>query len=301
MVRDIIFFKVAVRVEELKAANFERLCQFCSQTGEFRKRQVTVAVGLGLAIDGSQQLVITERVARITSFFQAIVSRPTIDHVIARTTADRIPGTSLAAHQVVTLATGYKIHSAPAIGGVGLIEDVNDDLTGTGFAARDDAIVVIGDTAGHLGRSMLLRMFSDNYRDAGPPPPVDLEAERRNGDFVRASIAESRLTACHDVSDGGLAIALAEMAIAGHLGAEIDHKPEIPVHAWAFGEDQARYVVTTGDPDGFAAAAATAQVAVTRLGRVGGAALTLPGAKPISVEGLREAHTRWLPEYMGTR
>ena len=136
---------------------------------------------------------------------------------------------------------------------------------------------------------------------AGAPPPVDLDVERRNGDFVRASIAESRLTACHDVSDGGLAIALAEMAIAGHLGAEIDHKPEIPVHAWAFGEDQARYVVTTGDPDGFAAAAATAQVAVTRLGRVGGAALTLPGAKPISVEGLREAHTRWLPEYMGTR
>ena len=193
---------------------------------------------------------------------------------------------------------GTAILPTPVIGCVGLLDDVNQRVNAA-FQNDGDTVFVVGDTTGWLGCSIYQRDMAGG--SAGAPPPVDLDVERRNGDFVRASIAESRLTACHDVSDGGLAIALAEMAIAGHLGAEIDHKPEIPVHAWAFGEDQARYVVTTGDPDGFAAAAATAQVAVTRLGRVGGAALTLPGAKPISVEGLREAHTRWLPEYMGTR
>ena len=89
------------------------------------------------------------------------------------------------------------------------------------------------------------------------PPPVDLVAERRNGDFVRAQIAAGAVTACHDVSDGGLAVALAEMALAGATGAAIERpgdsgtaNPEAalaPLHAWLFGEDQARYIVTVSD------------------------------------------------------
>jgi len=193
---------------------------------------------------------------------------------------------------------GAAILPTPVIGCVGLLEDVTQRM-GAAFEADGDAIFVVGETTGWLGCSIYQRDMAGG--SAGAPPPVDLNTERQNGDFVRASIAAHQINACHDVSDGGLAVALAEMAIASNVGADINHKPAIPVHAWAFGEDQARYVVTTADPASFEALAAAANVAVTRIGRVGGAALTLPGAEPISVESLREAHTRWLPEYMASR
>jgi len=193
---------------------------------------------------------------------------------------------------------GVAILPTPVIGCVGLLDDVTRRM-GSAFNADGDVIFVVGETTGWLGCSIYQRDLAGG--SAGAPPPVNLETERQNGDFVRTSIAAGQISACHDVSDGGLAVALAEMAMAGDLGAEIDHKPEIPVHAWAFGEDQARYVVTTGDAAAFEAAARAANVPVTRLGQVGGAALTLPGAEPISVESLREAHTRWLPEYMASR
>ncbi|MEH6753724.1 MAG: phosphoribosylformylglycinamidine synthase subunit PurL [Alphaproteobacteria bacterium] len=193
---------------------------------------------------------------------------------------------------------GAAILPTPVIGCVGLLEDVTQRM-GAAFEADGDAIFVVGETTGWLGCSIYQRDMAGG--SAGAPPPVDLNTERQNGDFVRSSIAAHQINACHDVSDGGLAVALAEMAIASNVGADINHKPAIPVHAWAFGEDQARYVVTTADPASFEALAAAANVAVTRIGRVGGAALTLPGAEPISVESLREAHTRWLPEYMASR
>jgi phosphoribosylformylglycinamidine synthase II len=193
---------------------------------------------------------------------------------------------------------GQPILPTPVIGCVGLLGDL-DKRVGMAFASEGEAVFVAGETTGWLGCSIYQRDMAGGTR--GAPPPVDLDTERRNGDFVRGSIHARQVTACHDVSDGGLAVALADMAIAGRMGAEIDHKPGIAVHAWLFGEDQARYVVTTPDPDGFAAAAEAAGVPVTRIGTTGGTALTLPGAGPISVESLREAHERWLPEYMASR
>ncbi len=193
---------------------------------------------------------------------------------------------------------GQPILPTPVIGCVGLLGDL-DKRAGMAFASEGEAVFVAGETTGWLGCSIYQRDMAGGTR--GAPPPVDLDTERRNGDFVRGSIHARQVTACHDVSDGGLAVALADMAIAGRMGAEIDHKPGIAVHAWLFGEDQARYVVTTADPDGFAAAAEAAGVPVTRIGTTGGTALTLPGAGPISVESLREAHERWLPEYMASR
>jgi phosphoribosylformylglycinamidine synthase II len=193
---------------------------------------------------------------------------------------------------------GQPILPTPVIGCVGLLGDL-DKRVGMAFASEGEAVFVAGETTGWLGCSIYQRDMAGGTR--GAPPPVDLDTERRNGDFVRGSIHARQVTACHDVSDGGLAVALADMAIAGRMGAEIDHKPGIAVHAWLFGEDQARYVVTTPDPDGFAEAAEAAGVPVTRIGTTGGTALTLPGAGPISVESLREAHERWLPEYMASR
>ena len=81
-------------------------------------------------------------------------------------------------------------------------------------------------------------------REEGAPPQVDLAAERRNGDFVRSLILSGAVESCHDLSDGGLLVALAEMAMAGDMGASLDAAPaDVPPHGWWFGEDQGRYLL----------------------------------------------------------
>jgi phosphoribosylformylglycinamidine synthase len=193
---------------------------------------------------------------------------------------------------------GEAILPTPVIGCVGLIDDLTKAVGGA-FANDGDTVFVVGETAGWLGCSIYQRDQAGGT--AGAPPPVNLDTERRNGDFVREAIHAGRVNACHDVSDGGIAVALAEMAIAGDTGAEISLESDLPAHAWAFGEDQARYIITCDDAAEFTAAAKDARVYVERIGTVGGAALTLPEAKPISVAALRDGHSRWLPAYMASR
>src|SRR5437660_1033481 len=135
---------------------------------------------------------------------------------------------------------GRAILPTPTIGGVGVIADFTRAAT-LAFKQEGEAILLIGETAGWLGQSLYLREICE--REEGAPPPVDLAAERNNGDLVRALIAEGIATAVHDVSDGGLLVAIAEMAMASGIGAELD-RPPLPGHAFWFGEDQARYVVT---------------------------------------------------------
>jgi phosphoribosylformylglycinamidine synthase len=111
---------------------------------------------------------------------------------------------------------GSAILPTPAIGGVGLLKQW--DLSATiAFKGVGDIIVLIGERKGQLGQSLWLREL--HGREEGPPPAVDLDAERRMGEFVRARIASGCLTAVHDVSDGGVAVAVAEMALAANLGA----------------------------------------------------------------------------------
>ena len=117
---------------------------------------------------------------------------------------------------------GSAILPTPAIGGVGLMKDWTKAV-GIGFRDAGDVIVVIGERQGHLGQSLYLReLHGWDGGEAGPPPPVDLIAEHAAGDFVRAAIAGGAITACHDVADGGMAVALAEMALAGNVGALIN-------------------------------------------------------------------------------
>jgi len=116
---------------------------------------------------------------------------------------------------------------------------------------------------------------------------------------VRAEILAGRVAACHDVSDGGLLVAVAEMAMAGRTGVTLQPAPEGAVpHGFWFGEDQARYVLATADGAGLIARADAAGVPVRSLGRTGGRELTLPGAFSISVEALRAANAAWLPAFM---
>jgi phosphoribosylformylglycinamidine synthase len=192
---------------------------------------------------------------------------------------------------------GSGISPTPAIGGVGVIADVA--LAAKTGLASGDVIVLIGETKGWLGQSVYLRDLLG--RREGAPPPVDLAAERRNGDCVRNLVLGEWVTAAHDLSDGGLAVALAEMALAGGVGATIDALPPGPTHAVLFGEDQARYLVAVA-PDKLDRVIAQISVETNccaiAIGVAGGDALTLPGEAPILLSELREAHESPLPAYM---
>ena len=139
---------------------------------------------------------------------------------------------------------GVAIPPTPTIGGVGLVPDVTR-IARIGFAGEGEAILLVGapDNWGtHLGRSVWLRDIAG--REEGPPPPVDLAHEKRVGDLVRGLIRDGLATAVHDCSDGGLAVALAEMAMASGIGATVNQLNDVPPAASFFGEDQGRYVVT---------------------------------------------------------
>jgi len=193
---------------------------------------------------------------------------------------------------------GRGILPTPTIGGVGLLDDVAVHAT-IRFRGAGEAVLVVGGCQGWLGQSVYLRDICG--REEGAPPPVDLAVERRNGDFVRGLIRSGRVRTVHDCSDGGLAVALAEMAMAGGVGAIVTDLPgEGPAHAVLFGEDQARYVLALPETSvaGVLADAAAAGVPAVRIGTTGGDALTLPGEEPISVAALIRAHETWLPAYM---
>ncbi|MGW9330148.1 phosphoribosylformylglycinamidine synthase subunit PurL [Bosea sp. NPDC055594] len=192
---------------------------------------------------------------------------------------------------------GVSILPTPTIGGVGVLADVTKHAT-VGFKAEGEAIILIGETDGWLGQSAYLATICG--REEGAPPPVDLAIERRNGDFVRPLVTAGRVSACHDLSDGGLAVALAEMAMAKGVGAKVAALPAGPAHAVLFGEDQGRYLVTVpaGAAEALIAEAKAAGVPAQLIGQTGGADLALPGEAAVSIVALRKAHESWLPDYM---
>jgi len=190
---------------------------------------------------------------------------------------------------------GQAILPTPTIGGVGLIDDFTKSMT-LALKAEGEAILLIGETRGWLGQSLYLRDIC--RREEGAPPPVDLAAERRHGDFVRGLIRDGLVTAVHDVADGGLLVALAEMAMASRIGAVLEAHARIPGHAFWFGEDQARYVVTAKDADMIARRAQAAALPLTRLGATGGRALAIADERPLLIAELARRFEGWLPAYM---
>ncbi|SMF61678.1 phosphoribosylformylglycinamidine synthase subunit PurL [Allosphingosinicella indica] len=173
---------------------------------------------------------------------------------------------------------GSAILPTPAIGGVGLLADWSKSAT-IAFKGEGEGIWLIGTPKGHLGQSIWLREV--HGREEGPPPPVDLATEKANAEKVRALIAEGRVTAVHDVSDGGVLVAVAEMALAGNVGARLDGFDNA---ADAFGEDQGCYIVTaTGDIPG-----------ARRIGTTGG-----DSVGGVSLDALRQAHEGFFPKLMG--
>ena len=191
---------------------------------------------------------------------------------------------------------GRPILPTPTIGAVGVIDDIATAV-GARLTQAGLALVLIGDTKGWLGQSIYLRELCG--REEGAPPPVDLAVERRNGDFVRGEIVGRRVAACHDLSDGGLLVALTEMCLSGGTGATIKlPKGAAPPHAWLYGEDQGRYLVATTDGEALIEAARKAGVPAVHLGYSGGVNLAVEGLLDVALEEIRAVHEAWLPDYM---
>jgi len=161
------------------------------------------------------------------------------------------------------------------------MEDWNKSAT-IAFKAAGDTIWLIGGAGSHLGQTLWLREILG--REEGPPPPVDLAKERANGELVRSLIAAGSVTAVHDVSDGGLLVALAEMAMAGKIGCTLDGALNA---AQAFGEDQSRYVVTAKPGIDVPGA--------EKIGTVGG-----DSVNGVAVTALREANEAFFRDWMET-
>jgi phosphoribosylformylglycinamidine synthase len=191
---------------------------------------------------------------------------------------------------------GRAILPTPTIGGVGLLDDFRKSAS-LAFKASDEAILLIGDTKGWLGQSMYLREICG--REEGAPPPVDLSIEKKTGEFVRELIVQGQVSAAHDLSDGGLLVALAEMAMAKGIGAKLDAVPAaIPAHAFWFGEDQARYVVTAKNAGEIEARAKKIGLPIMRLGTTGGDTVAISGERAVTVAALNQRFESWLPGYM---
>ena len=193
---------------------------------------------------------------------------------------------------------GNAILPTPAIGGVGLLADYDKQMD-LAFKAVGETVILLGHSQDHVGQSLWLRDV--HGREDGPPPPVDLDAERRAGELVARLIAAGTVSAVHDVSDGGAAVALAEMALAGGIGMTMTVVPQITnPGATLFGEDQGRYIVTTSDGASVMAQAQAAGVNAVPIGVTGGDALVFDlvdrgGAQHVTLAELKRLHEATLP------
>jgi phosphoribosylformylglycinamidine synthase len=189
---------------------------------------------------------------------------------------------------------GEAILPTPVIGGVGMVDDVSK-IARMNNMENGDTLYVIGEAKGHIGQSLYLREICG--KEIGSAPPVDLKAERKHGDFIRSLIKDGTLRTCHDVADGGLLVAVTEMAMASNIGVSLLVNDESP--AFWFGEDQGRYLVALPASTNFADKAKAAGVAVQKIGSAGGADITLGGNTLRSLKDIRAAHARTIPAMMG--
>ncbi len=192
---------------------------------------------------------------------------------------------------------GEAILPTPTIGGVGLIDD-QEKMARIGSADDRDVLFLIGTEGTHLARSIY--QYEILEEESGPAPAVDLLMEKTRGDFVLAAIRSGYASACHDISDGGLAVALAEMCIASGIGATCTIDITY-AHAALFGEDQSRYIIAVDDQwaDMFAANSEGSGVSFARIGVVGGDRLVINEFVDLSVKDMKDAHEAWFPNFMG--
>jgi phosphoribosylformylglycinamidine synthase len=193
---------------------------------------------------------------------------------------------------------GSGIMPTPAIGGVGVMKN-SDRMATISFKKADQTILLIGKTKDELGASLYQKEILG--KQSGEPPVVDLDLERKHGDFVRSLIENGDVDSCHDLSDGGLIAALADMALAGNMGATITLDDRLPLHAHLFSETQARYLIAVDSDtaEKISADATSSGIAVTNLGTTGGDNININGnTLNLSLDDIRSANEGWFPNYM---
>lgn len=193
---------------------------------------------------------------------------------------------------------GVAIPPTPAIGGVGVVPDLAR-VADIALKAEGNLLVMIGREDGHLGQSLYQLTITGKVE--GAPPPVDLADEIKAGNLVRTLIREDKVRAVHDASDGGLLVAVAEMALAGAIGVQLfPYEGKLPAHAAWFGEDQGRYVLEASPElaEEIIERARLLALPARVVGAVGGDTLSLRNEKALAVTDLRAAHESWFPHYM---
>lgn len=195
---------------------------------------------------------------------------------------------------------GVGIAPTPVVGVLGLIEE-HRRLVGMGFPSEGLAVYLLGETRPELCHTQFAEAVGGADSQAGPPPLLDLEAERRLQDLLVEAADRELLAACHDCSDGGLAIALAEMAIAGRAGFTVEWDGEgLEPFEWLFSESASRAVAAArpGREQALEAAATARSVLFRRLGTAGGDVLRFEGLLEISVAEAGETYEGALPRLM---
>ncbi|ACT57443.1 phosphoribosylformylglycinamidine synthase subunit PurL [Candidatus Liberibacter asiaticus] len=194
---------------------------------------------------------------------------------------------------------GQSIFPTPTIAGVGILPDYSL-MTRIDSAHEGDLILMIGNDGCHLDCSMYsLECASSNI---GPPPKVDCHLEKNHGFFVLSMINAKKITACHDISTGGLIITLAEMTISSAKGMDIILPIEIEKDPkpFLFGEDQGRYVVCISpeNQDLVMSEANNKNIPLRYLGKVSGSTLSIHNILNIPVATLQTKYESWFPEFI---
>lgn len=195
---------------------------------------------------------------------------------------------------------GEGILPTPTMAGVGLLKDWGK-MARIDAMQSGDTIILVGGCGSHLGQSIYLRDILN--RTDGDAPHVDLSTEKKNGEFVRHLIETGMITTCHDLSDGGLALALAEMVIKSKKGIKAQLTGQTPPHAELFGEDQARYLIAVNAPElpKVIAAGKQSSVDLQIVGKVEGDHLEVENQFKLSVDSLHDAYENWFPNFMDNK
>ena len=191
---------------------------------------------------------------------------------------------------------GIGIKPTPTIGGVGLIQDSNKSTT-ISIKATGNLLLIIGETKGHIHQSALC--YDILHIKKGPPPTINLAEEKKNSFFVRDLINKKIALSVHDISDGGIALTIAEMCMSGKIGANITtNLIDAERIKFLFGEDQARYVieVKSADYNNIVKLAKEKEVSLLQIGSTKAENLTIDDMK-ITVEDMLTLNNKWFHNY----
>ena len=192
---------------------------------------------------------------------------------------------------------GKGINPTPAIGGVGLIKDLNHFSTPS-IKREDDNILLLGQTSGYLGQSIYAKEILNNT--SGLPPKIDLKSEKKIGDTVRDLININKIDTVHDVSDGGFLVALAEMSISGNIGVRINLDKENLNDKFLFGEDQGRYIISISDKQmsEITKIFNDREIFFQKVGKTCGKKLIINDNEEVEIEVLKNLHENWFNKYL---